>query len=235
MKNLVLSALVAAVTSQAAGCIIIADDNDEPTGNRIAATWNYKIAGATQAGCPAGADGVRLMVQSLSTQAIDAVVFRCSEPILIDYFPDDNYRIWVELTLGSQPYAQSLAVESSVVAQDIDLTFDIHEDRGYFLSTWSLRGKNTNASLTCAQIANLTGIALDTTQVGSAAFTSTVMDCGPLSGFSKAIPAAQHTVSISAVDNSGRISDAVNLNNQTIQDRNRVTTLGSVVLPIIGR
>lgn len=239
MKNLVLSALVAAVASQAAGCIIIADDNTDPvpTGNRIAATWNYKVVGVTQASCPAGADGVRLIVQSLTTQAKDVVLFKCTDKILIDYFPDDNYRIWVELTLNNQPYAQSLAVEQQLVGQGTDLTFDIHEDRGYFLGSWSLKGKTTNAQLTCAQVPLLANVALDSLKQGTTNnFVNTLLPCGPYSGFSKATEAGRHTVTFAGVDSGGAaLSDSVNLASQEILDRNRATTLGSVILPMIGK
>lgn len=237
MKNLVLSALVAAVTSQAAGCIII-DDNDEPpppVGNRIAATWNYKVGGVTQQGCPIGANGVRLIVQSLTTQVKDAVVFTCADKILIDYFPDDNYRIWVELTSNNQPYAQSLAVEMSVVGQSPDLTFDIHEDRGYFFASWSLRGQTSQSTLSCTQVPNLNKIALDATKQGTTGLEQSFMDCGPSSGFSKALEAARHTVVVTAVNTAGQaLSTPVTVTNQDILDRNRITTMGSVILPVPG-
>lgn len=234
MKNLVLSALVAAAVSQAAGCIIIADDN-EPLDNKISAIWNYKRVGVTQPSCPAGADGVRLMVQSLPSQAEYVSQFGCNQPVLTDYFPNGRYRIWTELTLGNQAYAQSLAVEMDIFDEDVDLTFDIHEDRGYLLSSWSLIGASSGSSLSCAQVPTLANIALDATRQGTSLLTSSLMACPPGSGFSVAMDAATYTGAYSAVNAAqARISSTVERTNLQVRDRNQVTTAGSVVIPITG-
>lgn len=233
MKNLVLSALVAAAVSQAAGCIIIADD--EPLDNKISAIWNYKRVGVTQPSCPAGADGVRLMVQSLPSQAEYVSQFGCNQPVLTDYFPNGRYRIWTELTLGNQAYAQSLAVEMDIFDEDVDLTFDIHEDRGYLLSSWTLAGATSGNALSCAQVPALANIALDATRQGTTLLTSSLMACPPGSGFSVAMDAATYTGAYSAVNGAqARISNTVERTNLQVRDRNQVTTAGSVIIPITG-
>jgi hypothetical protein len=235
MKNLVLSAFVAVLASQAAGCIIV-DDNNTPTGNRIAATWNYKINGVAQPGCPAAANGVRLMVKSQTTAQEFTTNFTCAERILIDYFPDDTYQIWVELTSGGQPYARSLSVIENVTGVGKDITFDLHEDRGFFFLQWSLKGATSNTLLGCAQVPGLSYVGLLTTKVGTTTRVNSKFDCGPGVGVSQALEKGGHTVKIdAAAANDGTLGGLAALNNQQILDRNQVTDLGTVVIPIDGR
>lgn len=236
MKNLVLSALVAAVASQAAGCIIIADDNEpDPTfDNQISATWNYKRVGVTQQGCP-GANGVRLMVKSETTGVTDAVVFNCSQKILVDYFPNDRYSIWVEITANNQPYAKSVAVQTDIFDKDVSLTFDIHEDKGYFQASWSLTRKSNGALLTCAQVPGLSKMTLDTVRQGTTIPVNSPMDCEPGNGFTQALETGFHTGTYYALNAQGQALNApVNRPSLEILPRNQVTVLGSVVIPIDG-
>lgn len=62
------------------------------------------------------------------------------------------------------------------------------------------------------------------------------MDCAPGVGASKALVAGQYTLSLDAVDSANRALGTAGIaTNQTIRDRNQVTNLGSVVIPIDGK
>lgn len=236
MKNLVLSAMVAAMATQAAACIIV-DDDDEPTDNRIAVTWNYKVNGVTRAGCPAGAVGVDLLIQPTGASVPTVYEYNCSDSTMIEYVPDGQYQIWVELVNSAGgTYAQSLSVIDDVVGEDKDITVDIHEDRGFFFVQWSLKGGTTQAPLTCSQVADLQSISLLATPVGTGARVDTFMDCPLGAGASKALPVGEYTLSLDAVDSTNRALGTAGIAlRQPINDRNQVTNLGSVVIPIDAR
>lgn len=225
MKNLVLSTLVAAMAIQA-GCV--ADDD-----NRVAVTWNYKINGVTQPGCPAGANGVDLLIKNVDTGREDVYQYSCNSPVLIEYVPDGTYQIWVELMSGGTTYAQSLSLVDDFFGEDKDITVDIHEDKGFFFTQWSLKGDLTNAPLACNQVPGLSFISLLATKVGTAQRVDSMMDCGPGSGPSKALDVGLYTLSLDAVNSANQALGTAGIaTNQPIADRNQVTNLGTVVIPI---
>lgn len=235
MKNLVLSAMVAAMASQAAACIIV-DDDDQGGANRIAVTWNYKVNGATQVGCPVGADGVDLLIQRVGSSSPTVYEYNCSDKTMIEYVDDGDYQIWVELVANGGTYAQSLSVIDTVVGVDKDITVDIHEDRGFFFVQWSLEGGTSRAPLSCAQVPDLQSISLLATPVGAGARIDSFMDCAPGVGASKALPVGQYTLSLDAINSSNRALGTAGIAlRQPINDRNEVTNLGSVVIPIDGK
>jgi hypothetical protein len=228
--------MVAVMASQAAACIIV-DDDGEPSGNRVAVTWNYKVNGVTQPGCPAGAVGVDLLIQPTGASAPTVFEYNCSDKTMIEYVDDGQYQIWVELvTPAGGTYAQSLSLIDTFSAEDKDITVDIHEDRGFFFAQWSLKGATSQQPLTCSQVAGLQSISLLATPVGTAGRIDTFMDCAPGVGASKALVAGQYTLSLDAVDSANRALGTAGIaTNQTIRDRNQVTNLGSVVIPIDGK
>lgn len=234
MKNLVLSAMVAAMATQAAACIIV-DDDDEPSGNRIAVTWNYKVNGATQNGCPAGAVGVDLLIQPTGASAPTVYEYNCSDKTMIEYVGDGQYQIWVELVTSSgATYAQSLSVIDNVVATDKDITVDIHEDRGFFFATWALEGRNSRTALTCSQVPDLRSVSILATPVGTGDMIDTFLDCAPGAGASKALPVGEYTAKVDAINSANASLGASPLFlRQPIGDRNQVTNLGTFVAPIV--
>jgi hypothetical protein len=236
MKNLVLSAMVAAMASQAAACIIV-DDDDEPSGNRIAVTWNYKVNGATQGGCPAGAVGVDLLIQPTGASVPTVYEYNCSDKTMIEYVGDGQYQIWVELVTSSgATYAQSLSVIDNVVATDKDITVDIHEDRGFFFTAWALEGRTSRAPLTCSQVPTLQSISLLATPVGSGGMIDTFLECSLGAGASKALAVGEYSVKVDAVNSANAsLGGLPVLLRQPIGDRNQVTNLGSMVIPIDGQ
>lgn len=234
MKNLVLSAFVGAMAIQAAGCIIESDDGDPPLdGNRIAVTWNYKVGGVTQAGCPAGANGVDLLIKNQDTGREDVYEYRCSDPVLIEYVPDGTYQIWVELMNGGTTYAQSVSLIDTLVGVDKDITVDIHEDKGFFFTRWTLKNEAQTQTLACNQVPDLFKISLLATKVGTAQRTDSLMDCGTGFGFSVAMDASLYTLSLDAINAQNQALGTAGIaTNQPIQDRNQITDLGTVVIPI---
>jgi hypothetical protein len=232
MKNLVLSALVAAMATQAA-CIIESDDTGA---NRIAVTWNYKVNGVTRAGCPAGANGVDLLIKNQTTLREDVYQYNCSDPVLIEYVDDGTYQIWVELMSGGQTYAQSLSLIDDVFGVDKDITVDIHEDRGFFFTQWSLKGRTTQAPLTCNQVPDLQFISLLATPVGTAQRIDSQSQCSLGASPSLALAAGLYTLSLDAVNSRNQALGTAGIaTNQAIQNRNQVTNLGTVVIPIDGQ
>lgn len=234
MKNLVLSAFVGAMAFQSVGCIIESDDDDPPLdGNRIAVTWNYKINGVTQPGCPAGANGVDLLIKNQDTGRKDVYEYRCSDPVLIEYVPDGTYQIWVELMSGRTTYAQSVSLIDTLVGVDKDITVDIHEDKGFFFTRWTLKNEAQTQTLACNQVPNLFKISLLATKVGTSQRTDSLMDCGPGFGFSVAMNTGLYTLSLDAINAQNQALGTAGIaTNKPIQDRNQITDLGTVVIPI---
>lgn len=230
MKNLVLSALVAGIALQAAACTV----NDD---NRIAVTWNYKINEQISNTCPSGVTTVNLVISSLTGGGTNVYAYTCQDIVLEEYVPDDDYQIWVELVTGNgQVYAKSLSLVDSVFGVDKDITFDIHEDRGFFYVQWDLRGEITNAPLLCSDIPGLDTVSILATPVGTGAMVESDMVCAPGEGASRALPPVGYTVDIDAINkNTGDSFGSIDvLTNRVINPRNSVTDLGIVLIPIDG-
>lgn len=230
MKNLVFCGVVAALASQAAGCIFVSDDTVD--GYLIDSTWNYKINNVIQPGCPNGVNEVRVYIQSQTTGQEDVLVAGCGARTIGDYFVSDTYSVSVDL-LGPGIIYQSNAVILDIVS-DQQITFDIHEDRGYFSAQWTLKGANSNVALSCGQVADLDFIGLLSTKVGPiATAVDSRFPCADGIGVSKPTEVGLHSVKIDAANRSNQSLGGVEvLTNQPIGDRNRVTVLGSVVIPI---
>jgi hypothetical protein len=232
MKNLILGTVVAAMAMQSTACIIDGGSDDD---NRIAVVWNYKVNEITRSGCPAGAAGVDLVIKSVNSGITNTFEYPCSEPVLEEYVPDDDYQIWVELvTPAGQLYAKSLSLVDAVYGVDKDITFDIHEDRGFFYVQWGFRGEVSNANLTCSSVAGLDAVSILATPVGTGAMVESDMDCAPGEGVSRALPPSLYTVDLDAINkNSGAsFGSAEVLTNQPIDDRNQVTDLNTIIIPI---
>jgi hypothetical protein len=236
MKNLVLSSLVAAIALQSTACILVDDDDDVPLdANRIAVTWNYKINNQIQSGCPAGVVGVDLKIKSLDSGREDIYQYDCADKVLIEYVDDGDYQIWVELINGNNTvYAQSLSVIYDLFEEDLDITTDIHEDKGFFSLQWTLKGASSNANLACNQVPGLSKIGLLATKVGTADGTDSLFDCPPGIGVSLALDTGLYTLDADAVNSSNQSLGSTDVaTNQPIGSRNDVTPL-TVVIPITG-
>lgn len=239
MKNLVLGSLIALTATQAAGCIITSGDEDA----FITANWTFRNeATNTTTGCPAGFDTVALYNQEVTSSGspigspiID--LFDCaagsgtSAPL-----PATLFLSWIEVTdtNNTSVYAKSTSAFVDVTTSDKSFSAQILNDGGYFQFAWDLVGETSGSSLSCSEAPG--GVDLTATVTGSSESNSDVFDCADGSGITAGYRAATYTVSIAALNASDQaVGVAPEITNAAILDRNRVTDLGTVEIPITGR
>ena len=243
MKKLVLASLIALAASQAAGCIITSGDDSSDA--YISANWQLKNVATNQTTpCPAGYD-----TAAVYNQPTDSAGSPVGQPI-IDLFdcaamsgttaplPPTTYLTWVEITTRtntSAPYAKSLSAPVDVTVSDKTFSAQILNDGGYFQLQWGLVGANTNAPLTCAQ-AGAGGVEAVGTDVSTPSNSnSDIFDCGDKYGVTAGYRSATYTVSVAALGaGDASIGTAPALTNKAIPERNGVTNLGNIQIPITG-
>lgn len=247
MKKLVLVALTAMVAMAASGCIITSgDDTGDDDGDfaTVTAKWSIKNLATNDntLPCPPGTNTAALYNQAIDdagdpvgSPAID--LFNCSDfqGAATDLLPD-VYQSWVELTNGSggTVYAKSLSAIVDVVSVDKTFETTILEDGGYFMLDWTLHAAQGAAELSCSQ-AGANNVSLDLTLQGTGPGTDPIavdLPCAPGYGVSQGLQEGQYTVSITATDADGPVGPAVNMASKMILDRNQVTDLGHVDVPI---
>lgn len=236
MKTFVLASLIAA---SATGCIISSDSSNAA---HVGATWQIKsVVNNAVLGCPTGFDTAALV-----NQPIDSAGNNVGSPI-IDLFdcvagagtsaslPATTYLTWVQITdrSGANVYAKS--VPATLDVTDVDLTYntDILDDGGYFAFAWALT--QGGAPTTCAQAGlsnpSTSGVELIATVAGGAAAAADQFNCDDGQGVTAGYAAGNYTVSIDAFMGSTAIGTAPTINS-SIADRNAVTNLGTVTIPI---
>ncbi len=239
VAHLLSGTLLAALVSQSAGCIIESDDPYDYEDATITAEWSFKnLETATITGCPAGYDTVRLISQPLNSRTepvgepyVD--LFDCAEgrhPSAL--LPPDVYQVWLEVTTGAQGeiYAQSTSAIVDVIDRDATFSATILDDGGYFLFDWTLRGESTNTTLACRPGET---IAVHTMLVGSTTGRDEAFDCDAGSGVTAGLVEGEYDVILTVRDENNRtVGTATALRAQPILDRNRVTDLGLVTIPV---
>jgi hypothetical protein len=188
MKNLVLSTLIAAVASQAAGCIIFSDDDGTTTDTLgdIRLSWNLKSTNVdaadhsnpdTVGACPAGADTITLFALRAGDNPADAFQdkYLCTDGagVLADLEPG-NYTVWLQLNNheGTVRFAESFSQDVTVFAGNVTSTpVDLYVDRGFVSVGWTLTGRITS----CATANG--GVSILATNSGGAQAFDTVVDC----------------------------------------------------------
>ncbi|MDB4960600.1 MAG: hypothetical protein JWP01_599 [Myxococcales bacterium] len=236
MKKLVLGSLIA-VISQTAGCVVTEDAV-------ITANWSLKQEATGQIiPCPPGTT-----TAAVYSQPVDSSNRPVGSPI-IDLFdcddnsgrtlplPPDVYQTWVELTSegGGSVYARSISAFVDVLDSDKTFTTTILNDGGYFELDWDLVDASTNAPLECADISDNGGVGVVATSVANMSmFKDTTFDCEDHHGITKGLLQGAYTVSIDAMNRAGQsISpQSVVLTNRVIGERNTVTDLGTVTVPV---
>lgn len=235
MKNLVMSSLVALAVTSATGCIIVDDSEDRAS---IGFAWSVKANNAAVA-CPAGFDTARSVVvphgdTTGATKVVD--LFNCAAGAgRTAPLAPGQYDTWVEITShdGAVIYAQSTPVYVDLTNTDKDVSFDIHTDKGYYFTNWSLKGKNSGAALTCGQVPSLAKIALDAT---GGANPSTEFDCLQEAGYTTAFAVGLYQVAVAAVNAQGQaLGQSATFANKQIEAPNKVTNLGTSLLLIDGQ
>ena len=246
MKNLVLPGVLAgALLSQATGCIIFTDDDGTTfEAASITAQWSFKNeATGAATGCPAGFDTV-----ALHSFAIDGAGNKVG-PEVIDLFDcgagagvsdplaPDVYNSFIEVTdtNNTNLYAQSLSAIVDVIDADKTFTSTILNDGGYFSFGWDLVGAQSGSSLRCADVGGLDGIEAISTVSGGTGAVTDQFDCEDHFGVTGGLLAGSYTVSVDAFNRDGAaLGAAPALTSKAILDRNQVTQLGNIMIPIDG-
>jgi len=222
-----------------------ADDGYNTEAAAINARWSFRDAAnnaTTQ--CPAGFDTV-----ALNSQPID-VTGRPAGPVIVDLFdcfdfagtsaplPATVYQSWLEVrsSVDNALYAESLSAIVDVIDTDKTLDATILNDGGYFKLDWDLIGADSNQRLACSEVPGLDGIRSISASVSSPDISTTdQFTCEDHQGVTGGFLQGAYTISIDAFDNDRALGEPVNLSNAVIRDRNRITDLGHVDLPVAGR
>lgn len=244
MKKLVLgSLLLGAIATQTTGCVITSGDPEEAT---ISAEWSFHTVNPSGQlsppnSCPPGFNTVALHNQELDAndrpigpEIID--LFDCidgrnfSDPLL-----PGVYSTFISVTSdgGASVFADSLVAIVDVTNSDKTFTAQIAENGGYFKIAWDLRDAVTDAQLDCRDIPDIDGVEIASTLAGTTQAVTDIFDCENFVDFSAAIMEGDYVVSVAALNGAGNaLGQPETIPNQTILDRNRVTNLGTVELPI---
>ena len=103
--------------------------------------------------------------------------------------------------------------------------------------TWDLVGAETNSRLQCSQVNDLASVDLISTSVASAdAGITDKFTCADHFGVTGGLVQGTYTLSISATNADDRsLGSAPALVEKTIRDRNAITDLGHILIPIDGK
>jgi hypothetical protein len=242
MKNLVLSALVFAGLTQAAGCIIVSDDTSGDGTGDVDVAWSLLSSDANgnviPSACPPGADTIQISAQR-GNDIPFTDKYLCSAPGgLSDRLPAGQYAVWITITdtNGTTKFAESGAyivdvVDGAVTPVDID----IFTDRAFFQASWQLTG----AASTCAQAGAANMSILATMTGGANGFDDDSQRCidgeaGKTVLTQTPVPiGTTYTVVVAALDAAGlSIGDSAPLTNRVLDYGNKYDNLGVVQIPI---
>jgi cysteine-rich repeat protein len=200
----------------------------------IGVTWKIKtnnIAGA----CPNGFDTARVVAHLHNSPATTGDIidlFTCANGSGVTApLPANTYDVRTEIVnhAGTVIFAQSVPAYIDISTGNVDATFDIHTDRGFFFLNWTLQG--ASGALTCAQAPEVAKISLDTTPVTP----PTLFTCEQQAGYSLATVVGNYTVSIAALNAAQQLlGTPVNFASATIAAPNKITNLGTAMLVIPG-
>jgi hypothetical protein len=236
--------LIALAASQAAGCIITSGDDSEDA--FITANWQLaSIADNQNVSCPPGYD-----TAALYNQPIDQAGNSIGSPV-IDLFDCVNkrgtsaplepglYLSWIEIANhdNTSVFAKSLSAPVDTTFDDKSFDAQILVDGGYFQLGWDLVDAATNAPLSCAQAGATNGVEAIATDVSTPSNSaSDQFDCEEgLDSYvvTAGYLAATYTISVAALGaNEASIGTAPEITNKRILDKNQVTNLGTVIIPI---
>jgi hypothetical protein len=233
MKTLILSSALISSIALTSGCIIVDDSSEQ---GAIGAAWNIKTNDRVGA-CPPGFDTARVISRPFgrNDSAGDKIdLFNCSAGRgLTAPLQAGAYVVWVEITdnSGANVYAQSAPANVDITNADKDVSYDIHTDKGFYFMNWALRGKSSNSALQCAQVPDLSKIALDASTTVGQAPLSTTFDCLQEQGYSTAIAAGVYQLAVSGINSQeAAVTDTTTIASKQITAPNRFTDLGTVVI-----
>jgi hypothetical protein len=232
------------LVSQAAGCIITSESGEDAF---ITAQWSLKSLDSN-AIIPYPPNVTTAAVKS---QPVDAN-FRPVGNVITDLFDVENnagttapldpdvYQVWVELqSENGTVHAQSLSAYVDVIDDDKTFTTTILEDGGYFQLAWNLVGASTNAPLSCEQAGlaagRPSGIYIEAFLASSTTAEATdIFDCADGAGITGGYPEGNYDVLVDARSTTDTPVGGAPTISKTIGDRNQVTNLGTVNIPITG-
>lgn len=245
MKNLVLSAMLFAGLTQAAGCIIVSDDTSGTGEGDIDVTWsllstdgnNNTIAST----CPAGSGTITLYALRDGDSQPYSDKYLCSDTHgLMDRLPTGAYTVWLEITdtSGATKYAISGDYAATVVEAGLSpINVSLYTDRAFFAASWNLTRQGS--ATTCAQVGADKVSVLATVTGGSNGFDDDSNPCTAGEGNNIAItqlpvPTGQsYTVVIAALNPAGlSLGDSMPLVNRALAIGNTALDLQTVEIPI---
>ncbi|MBZ0236322.1 MAG: hypothetical protein K8M05_28600 [Deltaproteobacteria bacterium] len=199
--------------SQAAGCIIVSDDDD--TGDALV-TWDLLSAdqngNAIPAGCPAGATSAIIYALPDGAPAGDAYIdkYNCADGggTAAD-LPEGRYLVWVRLTDTSEAtlYAESGSLVTDIVqGASTPVDHSIFVDHAFYQLSWTLNPTG-GGSVNCSQVVGEDGVSIVATAQGGS-FIDTIVDCeeglAPASTITDPLPSslsgAQYTIAVSLLN-----------------------------------
>lgn len=224
------------------GACIIHDDDDRFAGAaNIQARWDLRDVDGTRTGCPLG-----YATAQVTTQQVDELGTAIA-PVVMDLFDcnagfgitsplaADRQLVWIDIVSddGRLLYAQSTAAM-------VDLyqgggTFDaiILNDGGYFQLDWNLVGEASNRSLSCSDAGVDAIEAISTTITTPTGALSDKFICEDHYAISGALVAGSYAIALDAEARGQTVGTAPTITRE-ILDRNRITDLGSITIPIEG-
>jgi hypothetical protein len=243
MKKLVLFSLIVALVSQVTGCIISSDDDGGGDTGAIVANWDIKSVDGTSLQCPTGYD-----TAALYSQQIDANFGNVGGQITGDLFdcvaftgvsaplPATTYLSWIQIEShdGTLVYATTIHEFVDLTTSDKSFNADILTDGGYFQMAWQLTVGGSPSS--CAANSDVAGVEAISTDVTTASNAfSDIFHCGDHNGVTAGLAAGTYTVHVDAIDGENppkSLGDAADLLNKPILDKNGVTDLGTITIPL---
>jgi hypothetical protein len=236
MRRLVLSCLVVAAASQAAGCFITTEDDVGDEVGLITASWDFHTANGTRLDCPSGFDTAEVTVDSVNPGG-DLVVdlYDCSDFAgTSEYFIDD-YDVTIRITSpgGSNVYAESLTQAVDIVEVDGSVDEDFIDDGGRFVFDWKLvDAANPNTSLSCNAAGNPNAIEISSTLLGPNTLKTDKFDCSKGTGITAPLVEGNYTISVAALNQAGGPLGEAFSQDTTIEAPNGYTDLELITLPI---
>ena len=241
MKKLALGALLAAAASSTA-C------TPAPTDAVVTATWSFSTyANRNQAPtdpCPAGFDTATIHAKPWDPflgefvpggrEVLDK--FDCSAKVGTTAPLDGIYLIWVSIenSSGSSVYASSESEFFDTIDGDANIALPtLFKDAGFFDLTWDLMRGNTRVR--CQDVGIGSSGSVASTSISVASPTFMVIDkftCSEGFGVSEVLPADTYDITVTASTGSSDVGASGPIADVAIHDRNGLTHLGHIKIPV---
>jgi hypothetical protein len=197
MNKLVFAALLLGGLTQATGCIIVSDDDDETGYFNV--SWNLTEGAndTTASTCPG--DTVEVVSERVGgTQFVD--LYDCVDGSgETAALPLGDYNVWVNVKQGDTLMAQSFLGTASIDldGETVPIGFDIAIDGGYFGLTWSMT--DDLADLTCGDV-GAGGVSVLSTLIGPNTGIDDIFDCTDGSATTPKLDLGDYTIVVSLLD-----------------------------------